>query len=217
MEMMYPSENLVRIFKGEYPDLNFSECISEGDSILDVGCGDGRHLVFFSNDIGLDTFGIEPTERLAELARSNAVDAGAEPVVKAGTNREIPFESNKFEHLVAWNSCYYLGETHDLDFQTHVREYARVTCPGSKIVLSIPKPTSFIYDGSEEEREGYSIINDDPFGSRDGTVLRRFADADAVIESFRPEFDNFSVASVQTDFFGYNYHWWLFVGENNTD
>lgn len=47
-EMMYPGEYVIRIFKGNYPRHSFNQSAFPDSSILDVGCGDGRHLVFFS-------------------------------------------------------------------------------------------------------------------------------------------------------------------------
>lgn len=212
IDMMYPAENLIRIFKGSYPALDLPSEEYADSSILDVGCGDGRHLVFFDNDLGFETYGMEPTEEICEIAESNASSAGADVTVHPGTNRNIPFDDGRFDYLVAWNSCYYMGEEHDFDFQRHVREYQRVLKPGGKLVLSIPKPSSFIYEGCEKVEEGYIVVNDDPFGNREGTILRRFEDDDEITDAFSPQFDDFSVASIHDDFFGYDYHWWLLVG-----
>lgn len=213
MEMMYPAEDLIRIFKGSYPALNLPSEEYGNSSILDVGCGDGRHLVFFSNDAEFETYGMEPTKEICEIAESNVADAGADVSVHPGTNRDIPFDDDQFDYLVAWNSCYYMGEEHDFDFDKHVREYQRVLKSGGKLILSIPKHTSFIYEECDEIKEGYIAVKDDPFGDRDGTILRRFEDDTNIKNSFSPQFGDFSVSSIHDDFFGYNYHWWLLVAE----
>lgn len=80
--------------------------------------------------------------------------------------------------------------------------------------MSIPKPSSFIYQDSVAAEQGYRIIKDDPFGVRDGTVLRRFDDVRNVIDEFSPQFEEFTTASINDDFFGYNYHWWLLIGSS---
>jgi len=213
MEMMYPSENLVRIFKGTYPEIQLADKLSAGESILDIGCGDGRHLVFFDKDREFDAYGIEPTGELAEIARKNARDAGAEVTVREGTSRNIPFSDDQFDHLISWNSCYYMGETHEFDFQSHVREYHRVMKPGGTIVLSIPKPTSFIFQDADEVRKGYIEVKNDPFGVRNGSVLRKFHSDEDIVDAFSPQFSAFTVASIHDDFFGFNYHWWILIGE----
>jgi SAM-dependent methyltransferase len=214
-EMAYPAEYVIRIFKGNYPRHSFDQSAFSDSSILDVGCGDGRHLVFFDTDLGFEAYGIEPTEELAEIARGNVESAGANATVRAGENRDLPFEDDKFDFLLAWNSSYYMGENHDYDFQTHVEEYHRVLKPGGSIVLSIPKPTSFIYEGSETAKPGYQIVKNDPFGKREGTVLRQFDDVDGIEDAFAPQFEDFTTASVHDDCFGFNYHWWLAIGTNS--
>lgn len=213
MDMMYPAENLIRIFKGSYPTLDLPAEEYEDSSILDVGCGDGRHLVFFNNDLGFETYGMEPTEEICKIAESNASSADADVSVQSGTNRNIPFDDDRFDYLVAWNSCYYMGEKHDFDFPKHVREYQRVLKPEGKLILSIPKPSSFIYQDCEKVEDGYIVVSDDPFGKRDGTILRRFEDDEKITDSFAPQFGDFSIASIHDEFFGYDYHWWLLVGD----
>lgn len=115
-EMMYPSENLIRVFKGSYPGHSFEAKEFKDKSILDVGCGDGRHCVFFNNDIGFRTYGVEPTEKLASIAQKNVDATGANAEICVGTNRALPFGEGKFDYLVSWNSCYYMGENHKYDF-----------------------------------------------------------------------------------------------------
>jgi len=107
-----------------------------------------------------------------------------------------------------------MGENHDYDFQTHVEEYQRVLKPDGTIVLSIPKSTSFIYEESETAEPGYQIVKNDPFGKREGTVLRQFDDVDEIKDAFAPQFENFATASVHDDCFGLNYHWWLVIRTN---
>lgn len=217
VQMMYPAEDVIRIFKGDYPQLCLPKEEYEGSRILDVGCGDGRHLVFCSNDLGFDAYGVEPTEELTEIAGSNVSAAGVDANIRAGTNQDLPFEDDKFDYLLSWNSCYYMEEGHQFDFQEHVQEYARVVKPNGRIILSIPKASCFIYEHSVEAIEGYRIIKEDPFATRDGVILRQFDNDGEIVEAFSPQFRDFTIASIHDDFFGYNYHWWLMVGTRNID
>ena len=44
--MVYPTEFVVRIFLGKYPNLNFENKPSKEDKVLDLGFGDCRNTVF---------------------------------------------------------------------------------------------------------------------------------------------------------------------------
>ena len=41
----YPAEGVIRIFKGSFPKLKLN--FKKNNKILDLGFGDGRHLMFF--------------------------------------------------------------------------------------------------------------------------------------------------------------------------
>ena len=45
----YPSEYLIRIFKGVYPRLNLGVESLERKTICDMGCGDGRNIFLFKD------------------------------------------------------------------------------------------------------------------------------------------------------------------------
>jgi hypothetical protein len=82
------------------------------------------------------------------------------------------------------------------------------------MMLSISKSMSFIYDGSETAELGHQIVENDPLGKREGTVLQQFDDVDKIKDGFAPQFEDFTTASVHDDCFGFNYHWWFVIGTN---
>lgn len=129
--------------------------------------------------------------------------------MRAGTNAAIPFEDGAFDFLLSWNACYYMGES--TDFAAHVDEFARVLKPGGTLVLSIPKKSCFIFEGSDTLKPGYQIIRNDPFGIRNGEVLRMFEDAAEIAETFGTRFTQFATGDIHDDCFGYAYHWHLAV------
>lgn len=62
--MTFPSEYVIRIFKGSYPKLNFDKLFYKGKRICDAGCrGNGRNLVLL-NQCGFDTYGVELTDEI---------------------------------------------------------------------------------------------------------------------------------------------------------
>ena len=59
---VYPTEFVVRLLLATYPNLSF-EKPHEGDTILDVGFGDGRNTKLLC-ELGLNVSGIEVSEEI---------------------------------------------------------------------------------------------------------------------------------------------------------
>ena len=208
-QMAYPSEPVIRLFKGEYPKLNLIKDSFVGKRICDIGCGDGRNLVLLKQ-VGFDAYGAEITQPIVDKVVSNLNSGGIfDANVKVGTNDILPFESNFFDYLLSWNACYYMGESKDFD--AYVKEFARVIKPEGYLVLSIPKKSCFIYHDSKTLTSGYQIITNDPFNLRNGEVLRMFENEEDVENTFSTEFKDFVFGSIEDDYFGYDYHWHLVV------
>lgn len=207
----YPAEGVIRIFKGQFPQLNFEKPI-EGSSIVDVGCGDGRHLSFFRS-LGLEPTGVEITPDVVANTSSNLASLGIEANVVHGHAGSMPLPSDSQDILMTWISCYYMSHA-NTKFEDHVAEMARVIKPSGYIVASIPKPSCFIFkDTVASEQPGYRVIKDDYFGVRNGEVMRYFETAEEVTESFQADFENFSLAEIDIAWFGLQYSWYVFVAQ----
>ena len=208
-QMAYPSEPVIRLFKGEYPKLNLRKDSFYGKKIGDIGCGDGRNLVLLKQ-VGFDAYGVEITQQIVDKIVSNLNNGGIfDATVKVGTNDSLPFEPNFFDYLLSWNACYYMGDSRKFD--SYVKEFARVLKPEGYLVLSIPKKSCFIYHDSKSLIPGYQIITNDPFNLRNGEVLRMFEDEKDVESTFSSAFKDFVFGSIEDDYFGYDYHWHIVV------
>ena len=207
--MMYPAEAVIRIFKGTYPNLKMPKP-KAGDSILDVGCGDGRHFPLF-DALDMESAGTEITTEIVDGLKSRFRGLAD---IRVGTCASLPWPDATFDYLLTWNSCYYMGP--DGKFEDHVAEMARVLKPGGWIVCSVPSWDCFIFQDCEvvgDICDGYVTICNDHFGLRNGERMRRFPDADTVEESFASHFTNFSHASIDIDMFGLAYNWHVFTAE----
>ena len=98
LELSWPSETLIRLFKGDYVpglDPNF-----RGKKIVDVGFGNANNLIFFGS-LGLDLSGTEITKVICKETTEKLKTLGYEADLRAGTNRKIPFPDNSFDFLVS--------------------------------------------------------------------------------------------------------------------
>ncbi len=43
-QMPWPSEYVIRIFRGRFPKLKVPEMLTKGSTVLDIGCGSGRNM-----------------------------------------------------------------------------------------------------------------------------------------------------------------------------
>lgn len=211
--MMYPSEYVIRIFKGKYPRLNLLTKPYKNKKICDLGCGEGRNVPLLLG-CGFDVYATEITQDIVNNVKTNLNKLGFKNItLKVGFNDNLPFRDNYFDFLLSWNVCYYMGK--HKDFGKFVKEYARVLKKDGYLILSIPKKTSFIYKGSVKRGREYRIIKQDPFNIRNGEILRVFQDKYDIEKTFSSYFYRFVFASIHDDCFGYNYHWHIVVCQKN--
>ncbi len=204
-----PSEDLVRIFKGAYPHHRFDASDYPESSICDLSVGDGRNLLFLTG-LGFDRIaGTEITQAMVDLATEKVEAFQIHPDIQVGTNLSTPFNDGEFDYLVSWNSCYYVENVGD--FPAHVDEFARILRPGGTLVLSIPMKSHRVLDDCDDLDNGYSVLRNDHYGVRNGTIWRTFKDIDDITESLSPSFSEFRTAAITDDMFGFSYHHHLVV------
>lgn len=208
-KLSYPSEYLIRIFKGDHPRQSFRSLSFSGKKIGDIGCGDGGNLAFLKK-CGFKVYGVEITPEIVRQVKKNLLFAQVKANIRVGANYKLPFKDSFFDFLVSWNAAYYMGDKQKR-FETYLKEFARVLKSGGYLILSIPKKSCFVFRGSKKLRQGYRVILNDPAGVRNGEVLRMFEDENEIKKSFSKYFKNFSFGSQEDDCFGYNYHWHLVV------
>ena len=210
-EMAWPAEGVIRIFKGRFPDLTMPKP-QVGARVLDVGCGDGRHLPLFQS-IGLEAAGAEISDDIVAHLKARMKRVGASADLRTGHAGSLPWQDATFDYLLSWNSCYYMSLT-GRNFPRHVEEMARVLKPGGWIVCSIPKKGCFIFNGSEADTvEGYRIVRADYFGLRNGELMRCMDGRSDVEQAFSEHFKAFCHADIDMDWFGLAYRWHVFCAE----
>jgi len=206
----YPAEYLIRIFRGTYPNLKMPKpkC---GQRALDVGCGDGRHVLYM-HSLGLEAHGVEISEQLVAILRSNLEKHEIPPdQLQVGSCAALPHPDSSFDYVVAWNSSYYMS-LDSKNYETHAAELLRVLKPGGWLVLSVPKSSAFIFaDSGPSDRPGYRVIRNDPFLTRNGEIMRCFGSREELASVYSNFTDSACYADIHDDCFGFAYHWYLLV------
>jgi SAM-dependent methyltransferase len=76
-------------------------------TLLEIGCGEGQRLNYLSTNIKIDCFGIEPSRKAVDMARSIGL------AVTQGTADDLPYNDHNFDFVV-FGFCLYLCDREDL-------------------------------------------------------------------------------------------------------
>jgi SAM-dependent methyltransferase len=101
--------------------------ISAGDRVLDLGCGSGVFLRAAA-ERGAQTFGLDASEALIEIARERVPDAD----LRVGDMQFLPYEDDFFDLVTGFNSFFFAA-----DMTAAVRDAGRVSKPGAPVVIQV--------------------------------------------------------------------------------
>jgi len=207
---IYPVEFVVRAFLGSYPRLKRETSGGDyrGQRVLDLGFGDGRNVPLLSN-LGMEVHGVEIAKEICQSVTARLRAAGYDLIAKTGRNDKIPYVDGFFDCVLACHACYYVTE--DTTFADNVSEIARVLKGNGRFVFSAPIGTSYIMRGAEDLGDGHMRIVSDPYGIRNGAVLKKFDSADQIVDALSGQFQDFSIGSCRNDYWGIEEHVWCVV------
>jgi SAM-dependent methyltransferase len=205
---VYPVEFVVRAFLGNYQRLRTDKTAYVGKATLDLGFGDGRNMPLLHN-LGMEVYGVEISDEICELTASRIAQLGINITVRVGRNRDIPFDDAFFDYVLACHACHYVDAGYH--FADNVREIARVLKPGGYFVFSAPMGTSYILSGARDLGDGHMEIVNDPYGIRNGSILKKFDQERDIEAALAPAFGSFSIGSCRNDFWGIEEHVWIVV------
>lgn len=182
--LMWPSETLVRLIKGEYiPRLGKT---FDGRKVIDIGFGHGNNLIFLGS-VGLCLHGTEVRDEICQIVRAKLAHLGYEADLRVGTNRRLPFPDNEFDFLVSWNVVHY--EDNELAIREAIAEYHRVLKQGGRFFISTTGPKhKILRDSSKIGKHLYRIGRNDDF--RKGEVFFYFDTPGEVKRYLRECFSN---------------------------
>jgi SAM-dependent methyltransferase len=123
--------------------------IAKADLVLDLACGDGRHLAAFLH-LGLRAIGVDLSTTLVALARARGL-----AVIRADL-RGLPFQAGSFDHATCFFTSFGYFETEEENARV-LDEAARVLKPRGRLLLDVPDRDALeraLVLKSEFQREG---------------------------------------------------------------
>jgi SAM-dependent methyltransferase len=103
MTMWYPNEDIVRfcarLIKKRLTHDTF-EVKRQVETVLDLGCGNGRHAMYFSRE-GLKAFGIDVSQQAINWAIDWAQREGQEIDFRVGDIAALPYADKTFDAVVS--------------------------------------------------------------------------------------------------------------------
>ncbi|MGY8684173.1 class I SAM-dependent methyltransferase [Bradyrhizobium sp. UFLA05-153] len=205
-DYVYPVEFVVRAFLGNYPRHKTDKTTYPGQRVLDLGCGDGRNIPLLRN-LGMEVCGIEISQDICDLTQKRMKALGVDAELKVGRNTDIPYPDGHFDTVLACHACYYVDP--GTQFQDNLREIARVLKPGGSFVCSLPIATAYLLHGAKDLGDGHMEIANDPYGVRNGYILKKFDDEAQITAALSPRFDRLEIGSCRNDFWGIEEHVWI--------
>ncbi|MEE2924505.1 MAG: class I SAM-dependent methyltransferase [bacterium] len=202
-DLAWPSETLVRLFKGRYVR-NLNSDFSN-QKVLDVGFGNGHNL-FFLSSLGLSCYGSEVTQEICDLCDNRFREMNVEADLRVGKNTQLPFEDNFFDYLVSWNVLHY--EDNEIDIVKGIQEYKRVLKPGGRLMLSTTGPDHLILENSKTLGcHRYQIGLENEF--RKGQVYFYFDNPAYIDYYFSKEFKEVEIGRTRSDLFNGVLDWFI--------
>ena len=104
--------------------------LQAGQRVLDIGCGAGAFLRLVA-DRGVETFGLDASDALIELARTRLPQAD----LRVGEMEALPYQDDTFDLVTGFNAFFFAN-----DMVAALREAGRVAKPGAPVVIQVWGP-----------------------------------------------------------------------------
>ena len=121
--------------------INFDKLnINAGDTVLDIGCGEGRHSLSLYVDREVNAIGMDLSMEDMKTAKSRIKDFSITDTNKsscvfgAGDIKSLPFEDNIYDAVICSEVLEHLESLDDA-----VSEIVRVLKPGGVLAVSVPR------------------------------------------------------------------------------
>lgn len=130
--------------------------------ILDLGCGSGRHVVYFAKH-GFDTYGIDIAKEGLKLTQKWLKDEGLKAKLKLGNiYRKLPYQNDYFDAVISTATLH-----HEViaKIRAAIKEIERVLSPGGFVFITFRKrkfrkfyPNQTIIERYGKQKTDYKVI-----------------------------------------------------------
>ena len=110
--------------------------IKEGNSVLDLACGQGRHLIELAQRGDYNLFGLDRSRYLIHRAKNIAKKRGLAINFKEGDARKLPYPTDSLDFVTILGNSFGYFETSDDDLKI-LKEVFRVLKPGGKLLMDV--------------------------------------------------------------------------------
>ncbi len=209
---VFPSSISLKLFLGKNPNFSMQGVDFKGKNILDVGYGDGRDLILFS-ELGLNIYGVEVDEQVVIHTRNKFKKAGIQSNLKVGTNDNTGYNENYFDYIYSNAALMYLKDkTTTIDkIISHI--YA-ILKPEGYLLGSFTRADSHITKDAEYLSENIIRLKDPYYKLRDGQLYYiHKSKAEVTRDLTRNGFKNINVSDYDVDWFGTRETLFLFTAK----
>jgi ubiquinone/menaquinone biosynthesis C-methylase UbiE len=124
-------------------------------TVLDLGCGTGRHSIYFA-EMGFEVTAADISQKALEITKIKADDMGLDIKTLCHDMRDMPFADGSFDAVFCvWTT----GHGTSADMQRHADEMLRVLKPGGVVFADYMSKEDELY-GVGEEIEKDTFINE---------------------------------------------------------
>ncbi|MBU0458883.1 class I SAM-dependent methyltransferase [Patescibacteria group bacterium] len=143
-------------------------CESNREKILDLGCGDGRHLIPLVQK-GLEVVGLDISPEALIILKRKLNELGLDADLYCGTSHELPFNDNEFGTVISIGVIH-----HNLwkDIVKTMKEIRRVIIDGGQVALKVRSTNDTSQPRVQIDDFGYTAK--DTAGKKEGVVQHYF-------------------------------------------
>lgn len=110
--------------------------LKEGSSLLDLACGQGRHLIELARHGSFNLYGLDRSRYLIQRAKNVSRKLGFNINFKEGDVRKLPYATDSFDYVTILGNSFGYFEASEED-QKILREVFRVLKPDGKLLMDV--------------------------------------------------------------------------------